>query len=229
MIVGLYKGTLFFIQNQNEGLTDIRLVLRPSNWFRNQFGMIVSNCDNGITGRMMAGYDFTEVMNNVGVRAHDNHLTNYFGFILNPEGIFRIDLMAEQTSKVYPQLKKPGSTMLSVPVASRITDWDSQLEFYMGFKIIPAQTAGELELDLSLEEYIDKVYKTSLNSNPFGQYGYVYQITVDNLMEAFKLAQANKYAEIDKLWLITPTAKISVKEYDINKLKDFNWGNLEML
>lgn len=229
MIMGLYQGTLFFIQNQNEGLTDIRPVLRPSNWFRNQFGLLVGNCDNGITGRMFAGYDFTEVMKNVAIRPHDSRIANYYGFLLNPEGIYRIDLMADQTTKVYPQLKKPEALSLSVPVASRITDWDSQLEFYMSFKTIPAQTVGDLELNLSLDEYIDKVYQSSLNSNPFGQYGHIYCITVELLMEAFKLAKAKKYTDIDTLWDIKPTAKIKINDYDIKELKDFNWANIEMM
>ena len=229
MITGLYDQTLFIIDNEDIGAAHIRPNNVPSNWFRNKFGMIIVNPENIQLG--IYGFDLTVAMENVGQIIQPSSDTSASaGLLITEENIYLMWTMADDITKHYPQLKKPNIKETHVPLLAPITDFESQLEFIHASRSVAVITDGlPPEGRLTLEQYIQKTYQSSLAGRTYGEVGTLYQISVPDLITCLKLAKDKKYSEIDGFWKVSPLSNIEVTEVQLSQLETFSWANLEML
>lgn len=223
MIVGIFDKKLFVIDNALDIARTLRIWTKPSNWFRNDYGMLIPHGNSeGING-----WDLTDAVAAIGKRLDDEQTACVLGFALIGEDLCTIHQIKVKAAKHLPHLKT--DEVMYYPSFSRITNTRNQLEFVQVSRALANLHWGPAHNHTKFDDYVNDVYRRSLCNKYYAEYGQIYTIEIDSLKTCLELQAQGKFEDIDALWTCRPTAKLKLTEISMDDLRPFNWASIEMM
>lgn len=223
MIIGIFDDKFFVLDNAIDTARTMRIWVKPSNWFRNDYGMLIPH----FNGEGIEGWNLEQAISAIGIRIDSDQLAHTLGLALIGDDFCTMHQMKVPLSKHLPHLK--SSDVLYYPVMSRITTMRNRLEFVQTGRAMTNLTWNPTHDFDNFDDYVQDVWKRSLCSNRFAEFGKIYSIELDKLKECLDLQKQGKFKDIDALWECRDTTEIKLKAITMDDLLEFNWGNVEMM
>ena len=223
MIVGIFDKKLFVIDNALDVARTLRIWTKPSNWFRNDYGMLIPHGKS----EGISGWDLKDAIGAIGKRLDDDENANTLGFALIGEDFCTIHQVKVKSIKHLPHLK--SDEPLYYPIFSRITNTRNQLEFVQVGHALANLHWGPSHNHTNFDDYVNDVYRRSLCNKYYAEYGQIYTIEIDSLKTCLELQAQGKFKDIDALWTCRPTTKLKLTEINMEDLRPFNWASIEMM